>query len=819
MEEAKIRKEVLNAALAGLLHDVGKVEQRAKDDPWNLPDDVRDSGQQPVHAAWSVRMAGLVPDKYKQAAMAGGYHRQPELTPAQDNFLSKLVALADKLCAGEPSDVISEYKSQHPPQQLVSIFDHVTFGDHKRTEEHFLPLSPLSLNAVGEYTKSDKKPVANILKQYDDLRDEIEKALKQDSADDESYLEGILAAMQKYAWCVPSAFYHSIPDVSLYDHSRMTAALAVCMSGFDKEKIDELLEGVPKAFSDKTNTSEDPVALLVGGDISGVQDFIYTISSKGAARTLRGRSFYLQMLTEAVLRFLLDKLGLPYVNVIYSGGGHFYLLAPVSAKDEIEKVRKEISQILLDAHGVSLYLAVGCAQVPASGFKIGEFSKHWKEMHKQVNLAKQNRYAELKDDLYKSVFAVPDEGGNPDTTCSICGEDVRGTKKNISGWSDLDSEDKICSLCRSFYEQIGAELPDANFVALGFGGLVNKKAEALDVLGRFGVQVQFVQNSKGKVMFKDAKRVVIWALDDPKDGYPSCDLPAVHALRYAVNQTPRDSKNEILTFDDLQKELKKPDGGFKRLGVLRMDVDNLGDVFSKGFCYEESDITSLSRVSALSSQMSLFFEGWLKRICERHGRKGLIYTVYAGGDDVFLLGPWDQIPELALDISDEFVKYTNGKITISGGMAFISGKYPIYQAAEDAEEAEKLAKNNGRDSFAFLGVAWKWSAFKDLQKKQKRLIDMLDKKEDGSETPKALLHTIRNLAQMEENARKDKPNQPVWGAWMWMSAYQLTRAAERAEKKGEKELAQNLKSLREDLIKELPQWGKAARWAQLILRK
>ena len=75
-----------------------------------------------------------------------------------------------------------------------------------------------------------------------------------------------------------------------------------------------------------------PVALLIGGDISGIQKFIYTIASKKAAKTLRGRSFYLQLLTEAVLRFVLGELELPYTNVIYAGGGHFFLLAPLISR-------------------------------------------------------------------------------------------------------------------------------------------------------------------------------------------------------------------------------------------------------------------------------------------------------------------------------------------------------------------------------------------------------------------------------------------------------------------------------------------------------
>ena len=38
--------------------------------------------------------------------------------------------------------------------------------------------------------------------------------------------------------------------------------------------------------------------LLYSLDLSGIQDFIYTITSDGALKALRARSFYLELLTE-----------------------------------------------------------------------------------------------------------------------------------------------------------------------------------------------------------------------------------------------------------------------------------------------------------------------------------------------------------------------------------------------------------------------------------------------------------------------------------------------------------------------------------------
>jgi CRISPR-associated protein Csm1 len=823
MEE---KDKVFLAALAGLLHDVGKVEQRAKNDPWNPPSDVTDSGQ-PVHAAWSIRVAQLLPKAYQAAALAGGYHHQPEKSPAQERFLSKVVALADKLSAGERSDMPGEYKTKNPPIQLVSIFDRLSFDGHKPTAQHYLPLALLSLETIGNYIQSDKKPatLADVRKNYDDLRDELEKALKQDSVDAETYLENALAAMREFAWCVPSAFYHSVPDVSLYDHSRMTAALAACLVNFPEAQLRQIAQNPER--------DETEVTLLVGGDISGVQDFIYTISSKGAAKMLRGRSFYLQLLTEAVLRFVLRRLGLPYSNVIYSGGGHFYLLAPLSAREKLSQIQAEIGKILYQQHGTQLYLALGSAPVPAKGFGAGKLQGYWQQMHNQLTIAKNRRYAELGADLYE-VFKLPEHGGNPDDACSVCGDDSRGA----SNWDEWEGQSKICPLCRSFAETLGKDLPDARFLALTFGeprANDQKARTALDILGLFGMKIQFLKDAGGKVDAAPDERVVLWALDDPEDGrWPQTTAPAPRWLRYTANRVPvvhNQSEAEKINKrlgnapDKEKARVGQPmtfthlnvlsESGFERLGVLRMDVDNLGNLFKDGL----GEAFSLSRMAALSSQISLFFEGWLKRIVENPDWQNLVYTVYSGGDDLFLLAPWDKTPALAQKIVDDFAAYSaHPGMHISGGMAFIDGKYPIYQAAEDAEDAEKLAKDNGRNSFAFLGKAWKWDEFRKLDERKEELVNLVKGESAGERGgPKSILQTLRALARMEEDTRKES-RRSVWGRWKWMGAYHLARMEWQYKDKAD--LKAKIAALREKLgvFEQIEAWGAAARWAQLETR-
>ena len=55
--------------------------------------------------------------------------------------------------------------------------------------------------------------------------------------------------------------------------------------------------------------------------------------------------------------------------------------------------------------------------------------------------------------------------------------------------------------------------------------------------------------------------------------------------------------------------------GANKLGVLKMDVDNLGLIFSKGFKHIGG--ASISRVSSLSFYLDLFFSGRINQIVDK----------------------------------------------------------------------------------------------------------------------------------------------------------------------------------------------------------
>ena len=128
--------------------------------------------------------------------------------------------------------------------------------------------------------------------------------------------------------------------------------------------------------------------------------------------------------------------------------------------------------------------------------------------------------------------------------------------------------------------------------------------------------------------------------------------------------------------------------GIKRLGVIRADVDNLGQSFVRGFSTKDA---SLTRSAVFSRNMSLFFKYHINYLLENGEfsltgenppikRKALI--VYSGGDDIFVVGAWDDIIGFSIDLVKSLKKFTLNSLTISAGLGLFAEKFPIKSMAE-----------------------------------------------------------------------------------------------------------------------------------------
>lgn len=706
--------------------------------------------------------------------------------------------------------------AEHRP--LQSILGHLYESSHTR---YYPPHKLVSDAAIPTETEPTDLPVA-----YQALWRDCEVELARlDAAKDRPvvYEAGLHAVLQRHAWAVPARLVGA-DDVSLFDFARVSAALAVCM--LDAE------------------SDADGRALLVGGDISGVQDWLFSFSSSGAAKTLRGRSFYLQLLGEVIALFVLKELDLPIANLLYVGGGNFYLLAPPSYEERLTDLQKMISRKLLVMHGGDLNVAIAHTLLTDAQLQQNVGSA-WDAVSKRLGRKKSRRFVELDDSELAGAIGSPiGDTGDPYRVCGICSRIIgKGEKaKTIEG-----SSRRKCGLCVTF-EELGNELPKASFLALSEveATVAADVADWQEGLKQFGYDVQLLRAARDtetkawKNVGSELVRIYYWE-DDPDirnfPGWPG-DERAVWGFRPLAQCVPfkDDSEKEIATFDEFESD------GIKRWGVLRMDVDNLGDIFQHGI-----PATNLSRVVGLSGLMRLYFEGHVPLLARRYNRdetgrrRPRIYLMYAGGDDLFVVGGWSDLPGLAADIRNDFVQFACGNpcCTISAGISIALGeKYPLYQAARDAGRAEHLAKHwrePEKDSIAILGEPLAWGEVyngvmqrvEDLRRWVKRG-DNIDGK-----LPSSFLMALRQLdaewrewKKQESGEKKGQGIDPRYvhanktlylGPWQWHMLYSLSRAADRTRDGTlKKEVDELIESILRDEIQTI---GLSARWAELLTRK
>ncbi|MBW1705826.1 MAG: type III-A CRISPR-associated protein Cas10/Csm1 [Deltaproteobacteria bacterium] len=850
-----MNKELLKGiSIAGMFHDIGKFAERAYIIEPGDPDMVRQDYNYGHAYSTELALKKIFPEEILS-------HKLPNSMGVQECTILNLAARhhkprhpyetiiseADRIASGHEragSDEDSEFetsgrerKSQVP---LLSILGRVHLQDRatdpaSRNMRYRIAIPPLE----NEMEQSIVFPVlpdgypANQVRQdyrkhWQGFVSELSSQQGLLALDLEKQFDTIFEICRMYLWCLPaSARKEEIEDVSLFEHQKTTAALAACLYCYHEEKR-TLRE---QDIRDK----DDQKYLLFCGDISGIQSFIYQISSKGAYKTLKGRSFFIQLLAEMLARKYMEEFSLSPTNILYVSGGKFYLLLPNtdSVTDELPELNNSINHELFKSFNGDIYVRTG--QEPLSKGDLTRqtgrtLSQVWDDLGQRLIFEDRRRYASFARKHYEDLFGI----GNKAKTgsCAVCHSAMHPQKKG---------QEKKCQTCLEM-ENIGRKLDNASYIVMGDNEDTLEKKQTFELLNKhfWFVDSDIIEQGGLSAHHK----CLIWALNSTHFGKLAKieSLSIINSAALIVGGTHGFRKE----FQEIANESE----GLHRLGVLRMDVDNLGKIFSHGLKHyqhkNEKDtyrFYSLGRITTLSWQLSLFFGALVPGIIRKNQSwKDRVTVVYSGGDDLFLLGAWDALPEVALTIRNKFADFTchNLSFSLSGGMVMTGGKFPIYKSAEMAGEAESKAKKHvtvfqeekgkseEKNSFTFLDTPMHWMEFESVNGMKNELYPLLHEKDN-----RPLLNRLRNIASSWAESRdrliRNEGQQSIEHIrrqlmaqkWRWRMVYALTRFSQ-----GRQLILEVIEKLQQFILGKagsdrdgIELLGVLSRWCELQLKK
>lgn len=837
-------------ALAAFLHDLGKLAQRAKiDDDGKLDSHLsiycpkREQGNAwsnytHHHAAytaiaWDVlestknfpdlrqncepfKLAtgdGNLPDSAINAAAA---HHNP------DTFLQWIVATADRVASGFERDEFDQPEGYNKATdredfrraRLVTLFEQVGKESVEESLIYRYPLESLNAQSIfpqkkGDCTpKNEEEATLQYKALWEYLISEIKKIPESHKNNLPLWLDHFDSLWLSTTHAIPSATPFGQkrikPEVSLYDHSKTTAALAAALWRWHYYHQIQTAESIRNGWAEQK-------LMLVQGDFFGIQNFIFAEggqTNKHSQKLLRGRSFQVALMAECAALKLLEALDLPPTSQIINAAGKFLILAPNTpeALNIVSEMQEEFNTWCLEQTYGEIGIGVATTTASCNDFSQGRFADLIKKLFEDLEVAKYQRF-NICDGASAPIFDDFLDKFNANGVCQINGRYPANAEASLKRGYSLSSlaDDQI---------KIGEALTKKARV------LITKDAKTLQSqnlsLDYFGWKIAFVPSSDitGKYGELAAGRQLVrcWDFDQPEaDG----SVFRGYARRFVNTYVPRwndvdrmlksHQKYVRLSTDDIgefseeqiktlhvlaaedasNKDNEKKWQGEIALLSLKGDVDNLGAIFQQGL-----EKPSFAKWASLSRQMHLFFALWLPWFCE-HGKdeKGVnryrnTYTVFAGGDDFFLIGPWQSTIHLAGAIQKHFKQYVvNDGITLSTGMTMTQPKVPARQLARSAENAlsqskahKQVANSEPTKNAATLwGHTVSWADWFTLMQGRYQKIDDLIKQAEDAGTPisSGLVYSLLALAnRAQDELTSQRPEDSLWRSQL---AYRTAR--------------------------------------------
>jgi CRISPR-associated protein Csm1 len=744
----KVRKLL---AIGALFHDIGKVMIRAL---WDETKEYFKQIEKEKHYKEQFRYAHafstyeflkkIVDD---QVILASSYHHNPEGAPGGLELYAKIYQLADFYSSSERSE--KEKKDQE--NLLRVIFQNIKIPKIESTnqetsseQEYFYNLQPLQINneVIFPIKKEDLigfDEIAAYRNLWESFRDEF-NILKNTYIENkklnssEKFLKALYHLIYKYFWCVPASTYdpkrkeRHYPDISLFDHLRVCAAFSTSL--YTDYNLNIIRD------SDKPETKTKLIFLK--GDISGIQKFLYGITNiTGVAKRLRGRSTFLTLLPDLIARALLDKFGYPFVNILYSGGGHFEIVLGYEEgiEKELDEFSKEVEETLFKNFYGALGLALGYTEITLSKLRNKEIYRD-KIMKNIYRVLEKNKKQKFKGMLINY---------STEQLLNIINQEFKDIEKNYTVCPSCqvviteetgEEEKNICKWCEIFKE-VGGIIPKAKYLIFSKEKLENLPGFYIDRIGG----VYFLEDlSKVSIRIKENKS--IYLLNDTN----FLNEEKCNGFKFIAQIVPQ-TNSGVMTFEELVMSAE----GDKKLAFARGDVDNLGLIFMQGL----GEDYSISRIATLSRSLDLYFSGYFNYLFNLEEFKNKIYILYAGGDDFFIIGPWDKVFDALKRIREDFKKYTcnNKDIELSSGVFVGRDSYPVRFAGELAGSEEDKAKEI-KPAIRVLGESLKWDEYEKAIEEAEEMVNLVKNRKIG----RSLFYKFYQLLNsFKENENKISP--------------------------------------------------------------
>jgi CRISPR-associated protein Csm1 len=848
MEKNDLLFPSCRVALAAFIHDIGKFAERAK---INVDNEILENNKQlyckkqsigksekdfyysHIHAAYTAIAVDLLEQKLPELIgddiapfadwsskkvddsliNAASKHHNPK------TFLQWVIATADRVASGFEREEFEQYNQaeektetgkDHYTARQLTLFEQISLNRNrdkgkKSSYEYRYPLQSLSPKAIFPikaegYEHNNKEQAQS---EYKTLWDKFINCLgNSKNGIPYSHRENLSLWLDHFnsLYCVttgaiPSATaFGAVPDVSLYDHSICTAAFAVSLWRYHSERGDNP-ESTAKAMQNRSKDWDIKKFLLIQGDFFGIQEFIFAQggeTQKKAAKLLRGRSFYVSLLTECAALKILDELGLPSTSQIINIAGKFLIVAPNTDETikKLKEIQKEFDNWFLKRTWGQSGVGIIWQSASCNDFLESRFTDLQDKLFKQLDIVKYQRFslcsnsnqAVFSDFLNQFEYGVCEIDGRSPATKKIDEDEI---------WvSDLAYDQIRIGAFLTKFKRLLITKKSLNHNTLGisiFGYSINfTKSE--DISGKFGREAKngnllrtwdfALPNSDIEPLWNGYARRNINAWIPYFDNKTEQDkaLGKYAGIEEEIEEKKPKTLNHIACDDKMLNDDKKWEG-IAALTTFKGDIDNLGLIFQDGLGTNKT----FAKMATLSRQVNNFFTVYLPWLCRTDDEFKNTYTVFAGGDDFFMIGSWLSQIKLAKKLKEAFSHYVagNNEIHFSAGLSTTKPGVPITFMAELAEigleESKKFKKKTeeqpSKNAVTCFNQTMSWNEFDHLLAKQQELSEYTKKLKLST----GYVYGLLNLIDMSEKI-KQNPENALWYSYF---AYRTRRMLEK----------------------------------------